>query len=33
MNSFPVADSAELEKGINTGTLEGALEIWESFIE
>lgn len=33
MNSFPAADAEELKNGINTGTLEGALEIWESFIE
>ena len=33
MNSFPAADKKELENGINTGTLEHALEIWEGFSE
>lgn len=33
VNSFPASDVEELKNGINTGTLEGALEIWESFME
>ncbi len=33
VNSFPLADIYELKNGIRTGTLEGALEIWEGFVE
>ena len=33
MNAFPDNDIKELQNGINTGTLEGALEVWESFVE
>lgn len=33
VNSFPSSDITELKNGITTGTLEGALEIWEGFSE
>lgn len=33
MNSFPQSDISDLKNGIKTGTLEGALEIWEGFSE
>lgn len=33
VNSFPARDAQELENGITAGTLEGALEVWESFME
>lgn len=33
MNSFPDSDIQLLKNGITKGTLEGALEIWESFTE
>lgn len=33
VNTFPPSDIADLKNGIKTGTLEGALEIWEGFSE